>query len=109
MRVGFLQQALALLGLAYFYGALLGAAGLAWDTLFRDGPPRWAWWQYLLAPLVIGLFAIGVEWLVQKVQESTGFGAQGLPRAKHALHLVILFVVLALLIIGPAVYKVANS
>jgi hypothetical protein len=109
VRVGFFPRALVLLGLAYFYGALLGAAGLAWETLFRDGPPRWAWWQYLLAPLGIGSFAIGAEWLVQKVQDSTGFGAQGLPQSKHALHLVILFVVLALLIIGPAVYKVANS
>jgi hypothetical protein len=109
MRTGaLLGPPLALLGLAYFYGALLGGAGLFWETPFRDGPPRWAWWQYLVAPLCIGLVAIGVEWLVQKLQERTGSGAPGLPAARRALHLIALFVILALLIAGPAVYKIAN-
>ena len=97
-----------LLALAYFYGAILGAFALVWDIAFRDGPPKWALWQYLAAPLGIGLFALGGEWLVEKIQSTTGFGQSGVSRGRHALHLVILFVVLALLIIGPAMYKVAH-
>jgi hypothetical protein len=97
-----------LVALAYFYGAILGVFALAWDIVFRDGPPKWAWWQFLLAPLAIGFFAMGGEWIVEKVQSSTGFGQSGVSPSRHALHLVILFVVLALLIIGPAMYKVAR-
>lgn len=94
--------------LAYFYGAVLGVLALLWEAAFRDGPPKWAWWQYLLAPLGIGCFAMGSAWLVEKLQAATGFGRAGVSRGRHARHLVVLFVVLALLIIGPAMYKLAH-
>ena len=61
-----------------------------------------------MAPLAIGAAAMGGEWLVQKLQNSTGFGEYGKSKSTRFLHLGILFVVLAVLIIGPAMYKVAN-
>ena len=51
---------------------------------------------------------MGVEWLVQKLQAITGFGEYGKSKSKRLLHLAILLVVFAALIIGPAMYKVAN-
>jgi hypothetical protein len=95
-------------GLAYFYGLLLGGFTLVWQVLFRDGLPSLAWWQWLLAPLAIGCAAMGAEWLFEKLQSTTGFGIYGENRVKRALHLLILFVVLAGLIIAPAIYKVAS-
>ena len=97
-----------LLCLTYFYGLILGGLSLAWQVLFRSGLPELSWWQWLLAPLAIGATAMGGEWLVQKLRESTGFGEYGKSKSKRLLHLGILFVVLAVLIIGPAVYNVAN-
>ena len=97
-----------LVGLAYFYGLILGGFSLAWQVLFRSGLPAMLWWQWLLAPLAIGGAAMGGEWLVQKLQDSTGFGEYGKSASKRFIHLGILFVVLAALIIGPAMYKVAN-
>jgi hypothetical protein len=97
-----------LVGLAYFYGLLLGGLSLAWQVLFREGWPSMSWWQWVLAPLGIGGAAMGGEWLVQKLQDATGFGDYGNSKSKRVLHLAILFVVLAALIIGPAIYKVAN-
>ena len=97
-----------LVGLAYFYGLLLGGLSLAWQVLFRSGLPAMSWWQWLFAPLAIGGAAMGVEWLVQKLQAITGFGEYGKSKSKRLLHLAILLVVFAALIIGPAMYKVAN-
>ena len=97
-----------LVGLAYFYGLILGGLSLAWQVLFRSGPPAMSWWQWLLAPLAIGGAAMGGEWLVQKLQDVTGFGEYGKSKSSRLLHLAILFVVLAALIIGPAMYKVSN-
>lgn len=97
-----------LVALAYFYGLLLGGLSLAWHVLFRDGWPSLSWWQWLLAPLGIGCVAMGGEWLFQKLRDRTGFGEYGQNKSKRVLHLAILFVVLAALIIGPAVYKVAD-
>ena len=97
-----------LVGLAYFYGLILGGFSLAWQVLFRDGLPSMTWWQWILAPLAIGIAAMGGEWIVQKLQDSTGFGEYGESESKRVIHLVILFVVLAALIIGPAIYQVTN-
>jgi uncharacterized membrane protein len=103
-----LKLGIYLTGLAYFYGVLLGGLSLAWQVLFRDGWPSMSWWQWLLAPLGIGCAAMAGELLVQKLQDSTGFGDYGIGKSKRVLHLAVLLVVLAALIIGPAVYKVAN-
>jgi hypothetical protein len=97
-----------LTGLAYFYGLILGGISLAWQVLFRDGLPSLSWWQWLLAPLAIGGAAMCGEWLVQKVQDTTGFGNYGQSKSKRVLHLLILFVFLSALIIGPALYKAKN-
>jgi hypothetical protein len=51
---------------------------------------------------------MGGEWLVQRLQDSTGLGEYGQSKSKRVLHLTILFVVLAALIIGPAIYTLAN-
>jgi hypothetical protein len=94
--------------LAYASGLVLGALALLWHVSFRDGLPQMTWWQWLLAPLGIGLLSIGGEWVVQKLQDITGFGAVGQTRGKRVLHLLILFLVLALLILGPAFYNIAH-
>jgi hypothetical protein len=97
-----------LVGLAYFYGLILGGLSLAWQVLFRNGLPAMSWWQWLFAPLALGGAAMGGEWLVQRLQDSTGFGEYGKSRSKRLLHLAILLVVFAALGIGPAMYKIAN-
>jgi hypothetical protein len=97
-----------LVGLAYFYGLILGGFSLAWQVVFRDGLPSMTWWQWIVAPLAVGSAAMGAEWLVQKLQDSTGFGEYGESKSNRIIHLAILFAVLAALIIGPAVYKVTN-
>ena len=104
-----ITSALAVLGFAYAYGLLLGALSLVYEVVFRNGAPHMPWWQWLLAPFAIGAFAMGGEWLFQKLQDKTGFGVAGESRAKHAIHLVVLFLVLALLIVGPALYKVSHQ
>ena len=67
-----------------------------------------SWWQWLLAPLAIGSVAMGAERIVHKLQAITGVGEYGKSKSKRFHHLAIFTVVLAALIIGPAMYKVAN-
>jgi hypothetical protein len=97
-----------LVGLAYFYGLILGGLSLVWQVLFQNGLPTMSRWQWLFAPLAIGGAAMGGEWLVQRLQDSTGFGEYGKSRSKRLLHLAILLVVFAAISIGPAMYKIAN-
>jgi len=103
-----LSSGAVFLGLAYFYGLILGAFSLGWEVLFRGGWPSLAWWQWVLAPLAIGTFAMCAEAIVEKIQQATGFGAAGQSRAKRMIHLVVLFVVLAAVIVGSAMYTVAH-
>ena len=95
-------------GLAYFYGLILGGLSLAWQVLFREGLPTLAWWQWLLAPLALGVVAMGAEALIEKAQTATGFGAEGQTRSKRALHLLLLFCILTALILGPALLILSN-
>jgi hypothetical protein len=105
----FVNSAFVVLAFMYAVGLLLGALSLAWEAIFRGGLPQMPWWQWLLTPLGIGAFAMGGEWLFEKVQEKTGFGAPGQPRLTHAIHLLVLLIVMALIILGPALYTIARQ
>jgi hypothetical protein len=97
-----------LVALAYVCGLVLGGMGLAWEVMFRGGWPSLNWWQWVLAPLAIGVVAMSAEAVFEVLRRATGFGAPDQSRGKRLAHLLILFAILATVIIGPAMYKVAN-
>ena len=96
-----------MVGAVYAYGVLLGSLGLVWQLVIGKGFPHWVWWQFLLAPLGIGATAACGEWLFEKVQSTTGFGAVGQSRGKRFAHLLLLAAVLAALVIGSGIYNIA--
>ena len=94
---------------AYVYGAILGALSLAWNALLGKGVPNWAWWQFLVAPLAIGLVAITLEGIGRLLQRVFATEGGRSPGWKRWLGRVTLFVVLAALVIGPALYSISHS
>lgn len=98
-----------LVGLAYVYGLVIGAFSLAWEGLFHRALPTLTWWQWLLAPFPIGVLALACEGLYEYLQKRTGFGEYGESRFKRFVHLAIALVVFAVIIIGPAMYRIAKS
>jgi len=90
---------------AYAYGALLGLFALAWDWLVRDSLPNLQWWQWLLAPLGIGLAAMALEGIGTLITKGDDIAH---PTWNRAIRVVALFVVLAALILIPTFYGIAN-
>jgi len=103
-----LKRGAYLIGLVYFFGLILAGFSLVWKVLFRDELPSMTGWQWVLAPLAIGTFAMCGEWLVQKLQDRMGFGEYGEHKLKRIIHFAIFVVVLAALIIGPVLFQLAN-
>ena len=96
-------------GIAYLYGLVLVALGLAWDELFRHRLPDWTWWEYALAPLLVGVVGAGLELLGEYF--SNGFALRRPAPAmwKRYLGGVMLMLFMVLVVIGPAFYKIRNG
>jgi len=97
------------IALAYLYGLVVGGLVLASAWLFRDQLPALEWWQYLLAPLGLGFTALALEGLGEIIAGARGKDHPDVPPWKRSIELVIVFVLLAALILGPAIYNVGSS
>lgn len=98
-----------LAGVAYLYGLLLGSFGLAWSWLFRGGVPDLEWWQLALGPLLLGGVAFTLEAAGTFLAGSFREGQADQPRWKHAVALVVMFLFLAVLLLGPAFYQLSSQ
>ena len=92
---------------AYGYGALLGALTLAWFWMTRRDIPQLTWWQYLLAPLAIGLGALMLEALGMFL--SNGFSMKPVNSApRRTAGNVALVVAVLLLVLGWPIYQMSQ-
>ena len=89
----------------YLYGTVLGLFALAWELLFRDGLPKWEWWQFLLAPFGIGLVAFALEGATALITRGDDVKT---PTWKRTGRVLVLFLFLILVILGPAFYKIGH-
>lgn len=94
--------------MAYGYGLVLGAFALAWDWFVRDQVPSLEWWQYILAPLAIGLVALFLEAAGTSVGRIFGEGDSSQPKWKHAAALIVMFLLMAALMLGPTFYQLSS-
>jgi hypothetical protein len=94
--------------MAYGYGLVLGSFALAWDWLVRDRVPSLEWWQYIFAPLAIGLIALLLEAAGISVGRIFGEGESDQPKWKHAAALIVMFLLMATLMLGPAFYQLSS-
>jgi len=103
MKIGVVRLLPSRIGMGiafvYGYGALLGAFTFAWSWITDGGLPQLRWWQFLLAPLAIGLVALVLE--AVGIFLSNGFS---LERVESASRLtagkVALVAVMLLLVLG---------
>jgi hypothetical protein len=102
--LSFGRRALAFAGVAYIYGIVLVAIALAWDllTVSQHRLPELEWWQYLLAPLGIGLGAFALEWIGTQLTKGDDVAH---PLWKRVPRLLVMFLFLFALILGPVFYK----
>ena len=91
----------------YGYGALLGAFSLVWSWIAGRDISQLTWWQYLLAPLAIGLSALVLEALGTFL--SNGFSIEPANSARRTAGSVALVVVVLLLVIGWPIYHMSQS
>jgi hypothetical protein len=94
---------------AYVYGLVLGAIALVWDWLFVHRLPDWTWWQFALAPLVIGVVAAGLELGGEYLGNGFAIGKEAPSKWKQSMGAVVLFVFLVVITLGPAFYKIKNG
>ncbi len=99
---------LFVVGLVYLYGLVLGALWLGWQWFVNDNLPKWNWWQFLLAPLAIGAIAAALEKFGEFLANGFTFSKETQPRWKKNLALLILFIFLAALVLGPAFYQIGH-
>ena len=99
----------AFVAVAYVYGVFLGAFALAWEWAFRDGLPKWTWWQYLLAPLGIGFLALMLEAFWTLVMKLIGPDRVTDPHWKRAGRMMVVFLLMTAFILGPGFYKIAHQ
>ena len=104
-----LRRASFIICLAYAYGAILGVIGLVWEWMFQPVLPSWKWWQFLLAPLAIGLIALALEGVGQLIRKSFGTDNANAPKWKRNLGLLVIFVLMTALVLGPAFYRIAHQ
>ncbi len=86
------------------YGVVLAVIALAWDllTVTPIRLPEMEWWQYLLAPFGIGLVAFALEWVGTQLTKGDDVAH---PLWKRLPKLLVMFLFLIALILGPAIYK----
>ena len=97
------------IAVAYVYGLFLGVFALAWESAFRDGLPKWTWWQYLLAPLGIGFLAVVLEAFWMLVSKVIGRDHVSDPLWKRAGRMMVIFLLMTAFILGPGFYKIAHQ
>lgn len=101
---------LVMVGIIYAYGVVLGCVGLAWNWISGgQDVPSLEWWQLVVAPLVIGGVAYVLESFGTLLSGMFGEGQSDQPRWKYAVALLVLFLVLALVILGPAFYQLSSQ
>ena len=105
----FARSVIVFVTVAYVYGLLLGVFALAWELAFRDGLPKWTWWQYLLAPLGIGVLALILEAFWTLVMKVIGPDHVTDPLWKRAGRMMAVFLLMTAFILGPGFYKIAHQ
>ena len=98
------QRVFFTVGLVYIYGIILGAVAFSWDWLTGHHLPVMEWWQYLLAPFGIGLGAFALEWVGTQITKGDDVAH---PLRKRVPRLLVVFLFLIVLMLGPALYKIA--
>lgn len=75
--------------LIYFYGFVLGALYLLHAWAFGK-LPQLPWWQFALAPLILGSAALAVEWALEPLTKRSTKWHLSIPQWKKALFLLFL-------------------
>lgn len=92
----------------YCYGALLSAFMLGWSWLIRHEAPDLPWWQWVLAPLLVGLTALTLEGVGTFL--SNGFSLSSSPsRGRRIAGGAALFIALVLLVVGWPMYQLSRG
>ena len=109
VRRSTIESVSVLLGLAYVYGLIFGGLSLGWQLMFSRELPTLAWWQWLAAPLAVGLVALAGEWLFGRVLLSSRSRLSGARGEAWRLFFGITVVVLLLLFGGGVLYMSRGS
>lgn len=98
----------AFIGILYAYGAFLGTIGMAWSWLEDRGVPQLLWWQFLLAPFVIGATAVALEGLGTFLINGFAFD-QTESKVRVELGKAVLVALLLVLVIGLPIYHMSQQ
>lgn len=98
----------SLIGILYAYGAFLGTIGLAWSWFEDRGVPQLLWWQFLLAPFVIGATAFALEGLGTFLTNGFAFDKSG-SKLRVELGKAALVVLLMMLLIGLPAHHMSQQ
>jgi hypothetical protein len=108
-RLPIWKRCLFIVAFLYTLGAIYGGINLLFKLPFRPTLPNWEWWQYLLAPLGIGVIAVVFEGLFDLVLRPFGINQPGTPKWRQSLGVLVLLLLMALMIIGSAFYQIAHG
>jgi hypothetical protein len=86
------KTALLILATCYLIGLIAGAFLIVPIYLFKGHWPEWTWWQYLLAPLALGLLQLVGEWLLHRPAAKFAAWHGPISQWKKAMFLVLLVV-----------------
>jgi hypothetical protein len=98
----------AIVGIVYVYGAILGIIGFAWSWFSDYDLPRLEWWQFVLAPLAIGVVALAVEALGTFVASGFTFGHTE-SRSRLMAGKVAFVLLLLALLVGLPMYQISHQ
>ena len=105
----FTQVTLLFVCVIYLYGLLLGGTTLAWNLIQGKGLPTLAFWQYVIAPLTVGLFVFGLEGIGELLGKFFGYFDPPTNRWKRLLGLFLMIVFGSALLLVPILYNIGNS
>lgn len=100
---------LVVIGIACAYGLVLGSMWLAWSWFSRGNFPEVDWWQLAFGPIALGGAAFGLEAAGTLLSGAFGEGQGGQPRRKQVVALVALFLYMAIMLLGYALYHLSGQ
>jgi hypothetical protein len=112
VKIGILRQVprhvLDGVAFIYAYGALLGACLLGWSVIAGNNKPKLEWWEWLAAPLAVGITALMLEALWEFL--SNGFSVRPSDsKMRTALGNLAVVILLLLLVIGWPILQMSRS
>jgi H+/Cl- antiporter ClcA len=85
------MSVLLIVAVLYIYGVILGVVTFVPSWALRGSWPEWAWWEYLVVPLALGLVALLLEWAFAPIPEWLEWGNKNAPQWKRAASFFLVF------------------